>query len=200
MDGQINRKDQIIEVAIKRFSHFGFAKTTMNEIADDLNITKANLYYYYADKMTLIKDVILFISTAIHGNELEIIEREDNFIDRICHILEFRKDYMEKYSMLQMSENLEWIKGEDFSAVFTKVEANDIQTMQSIFVKGVESGELKEIDTLETTYIMLDVYRGLNFLCNISDIFRGIPNPGNAERILEKQKKVTELIYNGIKK
>ena len=41
-----SKKNQIISAAVKRFGHFGYAKTTMNELADDLVITKANLYYY----------------------------------------------------------------------------------------------------------------------------------------------------------
>ena len=70
-----NRKDQIVETALKRFSHFGFHKTTMNEIADDLRITKANLYYYYPDKSSLILDVLNFIIDGIHQEELEIIKK-----------------------------------------------------------------------------------------------------------------------------
>ncbi|MBB1643791.1 TetR/AcrR family transcriptional regulator [Sphingobacterium sp. UME9] len=45
-----DRKDQIIHAAIRRFMHYGFSKTTMNEIAEDIKITKANLYYYYSEK------------------------------------------------------------------------------------------------------------------------------------------------------
>ncbi|MGI8637960.1 MAG: TetR/AcrR family transcriptional regulator, partial [Segetibacter sp.] len=42
---QDKKRDVIIQAAQKRFSHFGVDKTTMNEIADDLSISKASLYY-----------------------------------------------------------------------------------------------------------------------------------------------------------
>ncbi|UZJ66593.1 TetR/AcrR family transcriptional regulator [Sphingobacterium sp. KU25419] len=38
-----NKKELIIAAAIRRFAHYGFSKTTMNEIAEDVKITKANL-------------------------------------------------------------------------------------------------------------------------------------------------------------
>ena len=47
--------DQIIESAQKRFGIFGLMKTTMREIAEDLNMSKGLLYYYFPDKEHLYK-------------------------------------------------------------------------------------------------------------------------------------------------
>jgi AcrR family transcriptional regulator len=44
------KRDVIIEGAIKRFIHYGINKTTMNEIAEDLSVSKPSLYYYFPDK------------------------------------------------------------------------------------------------------------------------------------------------------
>lgn len=46
------KREQIIEGAIKRFSHFGINKTTMNDIAEDLAVSKPSLYYYFPIKNT----------------------------------------------------------------------------------------------------------------------------------------------------
>ena len=40
----------IIEASQKRFGIFGVEKTSMREIADDLKLSKASLYYYFPDK------------------------------------------------------------------------------------------------------------------------------------------------------
>src|SRR5690606_37809940 len=40
----------IIEAARKRFAHYGLSKTTMNEVAADIGMSKAALYYYFPDK------------------------------------------------------------------------------------------------------------------------------------------------------
>lgn len=51
----------ILEAARKRFAHFGISKTTMNEIAADIGMSKASLYYYFPDKEKLF--VALFFTT-----------------------------------------------------------------------------------------------------------------------------------------
>ncbi|HBI89157.1 MAG TPA: TetR/AcrR family transcriptional regulator, partial [Sphingobacterium sp.] len=47
------KRIKILEAATRRFAHFGMAKTTMSEIAKDLNFSKALLYYYFPDKNSL---------------------------------------------------------------------------------------------------------------------------------------------------
>ena len=48
----------ILEAARKRFAHYGIAKTTMNEIAADIGMSKASLYYYFPDKERLFVAVV----------------------------------------------------------------------------------------------------------------------------------------------
>lgn len=57
-DPQEIKKKQILAAAYQRFSHYGYAKTTMNEIAKDLSFSKALLYYYFPDKSQLYAGVI----------------------------------------------------------------------------------------------------------------------------------------------
>lgn len=61
-DPQEIKKKQILQSAYKRFSHYGYSKTTMNEIAGDLSISKASLYYYFPDKSQLYAGVIRKLS------------------------------------------------------------------------------------------------------------------------------------------
>src|SRR4051812_21091433 len=64
---QDQKREAIIRAAQKRFAHFGVSKTTMTEIADDVAMSKASLYYYFPDKLSLYASVIQ-----------DIIESEDN--------------------------------------------------------------------------------------------------------------------------
>lgn len=49
--------DKILEAAQKRFGHYGLSKTTMNDIADDIGMSKASLYYYFKDKESIFRAV-----------------------------------------------------------------------------------------------------------------------------------------------
>jgi AcrR family transcriptional regulator len=57
-DVQDIKKDKILEAAYQRFLHYGYSKTTMSEIAGDLCMSKALLYYYFPDKSQLYVDVM----------------------------------------------------------------------------------------------------------------------------------------------
>jgi len=61
-DPQEIKKTQILNAAYQRFSHFGYSKTTMNDIAGDLSMSKALLYYYFPDKSQLYAGVIRKLS------------------------------------------------------------------------------------------------------------------------------------------
>src|ERR1700709_2399568 len=53
VDQQDIKREKILEAAYQRFLHYGYSKTTMNEIAGDLSMSKALLYYYFPDKSQL---------------------------------------------------------------------------------------------------------------------------------------------------
>src|SRR5471030_836931 len=47
------KREKILDASYQRFMHYGYSKTTMNEIAGDLAMSKALLYYYFPDKSQL---------------------------------------------------------------------------------------------------------------------------------------------------
>ena len=46
-------RQQIFDAARKRFSHFGYAKTTMAEVAADCGMSPGNLYRFFAGKLDI---------------------------------------------------------------------------------------------------------------------------------------------------
>ena len=53
-----DRHTSILDAAQKRFAQYGPHKVTMDEIATDLGISKAALYYYFTTKEDVYKQVI----------------------------------------------------------------------------------------------------------------------------------------------
>ena len=52
------KRKPILEAAQKRFAMMGYSKTSMIEIAIEVGISKAALYYYYPDKVALFTEVL----------------------------------------------------------------------------------------------------------------------------------------------
>ncbi|HWD48918.1 MAG TPA: TetR/AcrR family transcriptional regulator, partial [Rhizomicrobium sp.] len=59
-------RDRIIEAAKKRFSHFGYGKTTMAEIATDCSMSPGNLYRFFPGKL----DIAEAIASMDYENHL----------------------------------------------------------------------------------------------------------------------------------
>ncbi len=191
-----NRKDQIIDAALKRFSHFGFHKTTMNEIADDLRITKANLYYYYPDKSTLILDVLIKIGNDVYAGEKEIVESySGDIMKTMTDVLEYRAAYTRKYYVLHICENLDWIKGLDLNEVMQDFYKREVALIKMLFQRSVDAGELIMDDIEGCSQTLVEVQKGLGIIHTISDVITGIPNESNVDKIVESQKRALKLIF-----
>jgi len=71
------RKSQIVEVARQLISDKGLAWTTMNRIAEQLNICKATLYYHYTSRQALLSDIFGEVTKEIlepfHGDSDDIV-------------------------------------------------------------------------------------------------------------------------------
>lgn len=60
---------QIIEAAKKRFSHFGYTKTTMAEVAADCSMSPGNLYRFFPGKL----DIAECIATQDYEKHLDVL-------------------------------------------------------------------------------------------------------------------------------
>ena len=69
------RKNEIISAAKKRFALKGYSPTSMDDIAQDVGITKASLYYFFKGKeeifAAIIEEVIAEIKNSL-GEELKV--------------------------------------------------------------------------------------------------------------------------------
>ncbi len=86
-DDKDDIRNSILEAAIQRFKQYGFCKTTVEEIAKDIKIRKANIYLYFKSKKDIIIAIIdsyyqykLLHSEAVYRNGTSIKQR---FMDLI---------------------------------------------------------------------------------------------------------------------
>ncbi|MBV8976689.1 MAG: TetR/AcrR family transcriptional regulator [Alphaproteobacteria bacterium] len=64
-------REQIVQAAKKRFSHFGYAKTTMAEVATDCCMSPGNLYRFYSGKL----DIAEAIATEDYTKHLDHLRK-----------------------------------------------------------------------------------------------------------------------------
>ena len=50
-------EEEILDVSLKHFSMHGYEGTNLNDIANELNITRTPIYYYFNNKLGLYESV-----------------------------------------------------------------------------------------------------------------------------------------------
>lgn len=191
-------QENILEAAIKRFSHFGIHKTTLTEIAEDLAVSKQALFYHYADKQSL----ILAVEDKIVNEYIEVMSNEclnaGSVKEALSTMIEVRSRFFEKYFMLatQLELSDTSLSSDRINAVKEKLQSRQNDLFEMIFKKGIEKGELKTMPPSRTSAVMLETFSALAMCFRHKTI---IPEMHVFREILEKQKEVMHLFYHGLK-
>lgn len=196
------KKKEIVEAAIKRFSHFGISKTNMNEIADDLNITKANLYYYYNDKIALITDVIETVLEEIKEEGFRIFENHSGkqVEELLESYLDYRIDLKKKYHMLYQGEGVEFgLNDKVILDAMNRATEYQVSVIKKIFEAGVKNGTLEIEDSEDSARLYCEIIDALDLKQNIGNLVRCFPMEEDFDQIKTKQLKATNLILGGLK-
>jgi TetR/AcrR family transcriptional repressor of mexJK operon len=196
---QDQKQEAIIEAAIKRFAHFGVAKTTMAEIAADLSFSKASLYYYFPDKLNLYAAVFKKITEAVtESGDAELAKQKDPF-EAILFFLERRTEFIIKYHNI-----LEYLKTfgsskmpAELQPVFTQLKKKEMSRVVQVIDKGVQSGLFKIKDSKKTAELFLDFLEGFrtSILINSPNFF---PDKKQFQAILKKESEFAIIFFNGL--
>lgn len=194
-----DKKREIIEAAIKRFSHFGIAKTTLSEIADDLQMSKANLYYYFQDKWSLLEAIA---EVLIHESNKRINEDLDPtspIAAQLKQILKIKLELMQKYKLL--TKNLSEVNVLDAKVkkIAKKVFEAETALIQQVISNGIKSGKIETIDALETSKLYVTTLRGLG-MCGVYANPSPVLEMETLEEIHQQQLQLTDIFVNGIAK
>jgi AcrR family transcriptional regulator len=90
---QGDMKERIQQVAIELFTNQGYDKTSLREIAERLDVSKAALYYHFKSKEEILRSIVEDITGAIDellawGESLpRSIESREYFLRRIASLL-----------------------------------------------------------------------------------------------------------------
>lgn len=195
-----SKRYQILEVAKKRFSHYGLAKTTMAEIARDLAFSKALLYYYYPDKNSLYTAVVENILKEIDLELNKSVKASKSAYEAVCLILEKRLEFIKKYYFI--IEHTFAFRKDGVSDVDKLLLASidrQKELLTEIFTQGVNRGELKAMNAVENADIFLNASMGMRLIVmkDFKSFF--IPKKEEFEAILSLQKKLTAIFIDGLR-
>ncbi len=196
---QDQKQEAIIEAAIKRFAHFGVTKTTMTEIASDLALSKASLYYYFPDKLNLYAAVFKTITSAGEKTDDEELAKEKDPYKAIFSFLQKRTEFIIRYYNI-----LEFLK--DFNAnkippelepIFSYLRKRELKRVTCIIEKGVQSKVFKITDVKKTAELFFDALDGLRTI-SLKTRSNFFPDKKQFQQLLKKETEFAAIFFNGL--
>jgi TetR/AcrR family transcriptional regulator len=199
MENQDKKKQLILQAALVRFAHYGLSKTTMTDIAKDISFSKALLYYYFPDKLSLYVSVIEHLMLTISKETLKSIEKSNSSTEGIILLLQKRQGYIQKYyTLLDLSKLSGPDLPSDLAGKFDRSRAFEMRIISSLFQRGVSSGEFAIEDIQTTTEIFIEAMLGIHH--NILNKHKEIcPSKDQFKQIFSKERKFSEIFLAGLK-
>jgi AcrR family transcriptional regulator len=150
-------KESILSVADKLFSRFGFHKTSMDEIAKISRKAKGSLYYHFASKEELFKEVVSVEMTNLKNHLAIIVSNTDlNASEKI------KKYLIKRMEILNTAANYHETLKADFFEHFnfidnlrTDLDIWEKEHLKKIILQGVDKGEFATIGDMD---VLLDVF------------------------------------------
>jgi AcrR family transcriptional regulator len=157
------RTDQILEAAEKVFVEKGFQRARMDDIADQSNLSKGALYWYFKSK----DDIVIEIFDRIFSSEaadLEwLIASKDNASDRLLEYTErVIKDVnrLLKFTPIAFEFLSLAFRNKFFRKAFKRYLSAHMDILVPIIQQGISSGEFRNIDPKEAAITVSAVFEG----------------------------------------
>jgi TetR/AcrR family transcriptional repressor of mexJK operon len=198
MENQDKKRNLIINAALLRFAHYGLAKTTMTDIAKDISFSKALLYYYFPDKLSLYVSVIEHLMHTISKDILKSVEKTNTCTEGVLMVLQKRQGYIQKYyNLMEFNKLVGPELPDDLHEKFSRARAFELKIISSLLRRGVEKGEF-QVENIElTTEVLVEALSGIHF--NILSRHKNIcPSQDQFKQIFIKEKFLAKIFLSGL--
>jgi AcrR family transcriptional regulator len=152
---QADTRQRALDVALELFAEQGYEKTSLREIAERLNVTKAALYYHFASKEALL--------SAIVDSLVEPADELVAWSQTQPRTTEFRQEYLRRLAALLQGQLSRWISFAQQNQPVLRDHTEAGQKMQSrllLLLRPIIEPDAPLQDQLRSLLGLLAVYLG----------------------------------------
>lgn len=170
----------------------------MTEIAKDLAFSKALIYYYFPDKLSLYVSVIEHLMRNISRDLIKSIDKTATCKEAIAVLLQKRQSFIQKYyNLLEYNMILGQELSPELHEKFMQAKDFELKTITSLFTRGVSSGEFEMEDPAFITEIFIESIAGIHF--NILNKNKQVfPEKEQFKQIFIKEKVFADIFLSGL--
>jgi AcrR family transcriptional regulator len=148
------QKVEIAEAFKRRFEHFGFKKTTVDDVAKDLKISKKTIYAYFSTKEEIYYHIVYQVAVRLRDQMARDLEK--------CNT---NREKLEKLIRMIFTQTRQWLKeGNDAFEFKYKYRISELafkdaysELVQTIVNDGIKNGEF----SIATSNMMLQFIQGI---------------------------------------
>jgi len=165
MENKLSRdkEELILRAAQRRFAAYSYSKVTMDEIAEDIGMAKASLYYYFPTKEAIFRSVVLHEQEEFLAQAKEVLAHNGSASQMLVEYVRLRMKLTERLSNLSQIHQQAWHDVRPiFNELFKTFVQHELQYVTQILQEGKKSGEFHLEEPKKIASMILHVLQGLH--------------------------------------
>ena len=155
--------DEIILLsALRCFSAYGYKKTTLEDIAGELNLGNSSVYAYTAGKRDLYEDVVRYVMLRWQNKVKAAVENEGTATDKFRVLCETALAYLSEdqdfCALLKNDPTIFPMFPE--SDPYEEINAESVRMIGRILDQGQAAGEFRKMDSAAVSELIFSMYKG----------------------------------------
>jgi AcrR family transcriptional regulator len=200
-DQQDIKREKILEASYQRFLHYGYSKTTMNEIAGDLSMSKALLYYYFPDK----SELYMAVMRKLASDYLKQLE------DKLGHFTDLREAFLfqvnthhdfivSNYNFFDFFRLNEQNLPDTIWETVGQIRGAEIKLLANAIQAEVEKNNIKPVaNPIEIVEVFLDALHGIKVGGSLPHKKLNFPHKEHLDEIHNKRLLLIDIFVKGLK-
>lgn len=184
----MKEKNKIIELTEEKFFRDGFYKTTMDEIAAELRMSKKTIYKFFSSKDELVHSIAKFFMNRMKSKILPALQSDKNAIEKLADLISILAKASDKISAARMEELKRY-----YPSIWNEIDNFRAEIMFGNITKVIEQGKKEGLFINYPTNIIMNIL--------VSSV-RSIVNPdfilNNNFSIIEAARFAFKIVIGGI--
>lgn len=153
--------DRIYQIALINFAKSGYKKTTLDDIAKDLGVTKGNLYLYANNKHALYHDAVRYALMNWQARVKDSIKNLVNPREQLLVLCQKAFMYLAEdkvfCEILKNDPEIFPFFGENDR--FTEINDESIAMIKSIIQNGIDQNQFMNVDAEKISHVFFSIYK-----------------------------------------
>lgn len=150
----------IYEAALRIFARYGYRRTRVEDIADELGMTKGNLYLYVENKRDLYEKAVAHGLLRWQDMVSRSIEKIDDVVDRFVVMSKKGYTYLSRdvslRAVLINDPSIFPLSGKE--PPFSEINRTSVALLRSVLEQGMATGRFREVDVDNLAEFLYSVY------------------------------------------